>query len=197
MEKMPAAQADELVGGRWFDGYTEDVDVHQELVTVDEFDVEARADAHEDTEMVLFGGGLNVLGTLDLGSSVHSIFAVRGVLRARRMILGDAILVVQGRVEVGEWLFGPENEGIFSVNDRQIESPDGDAMLADIRAPVIVMLERGRRELVLRENGEPRGTAQLAAEVFDGVCLDPDWSPWLALGDRLRERLLSGRPVFR
>ncbi|MCT2546952.1 MULTISPECIES: hypothetical protein [Streptomyces] len=109
--KISAAQADELMGGPWFDGYTKDVDMHQELVTVDDFDVEARAVAHDDTGMVLFGGGLTVLGTLDLSSDVHSIFAVRGVLRARRLILGDALLVVQGTVELDEWLFGPENEG--------------------------------------------------------------------------------------
>ncbi|WP_220278191.1 hypothetical protein, partial [Streptomyces himalayensis] len=65
------------------------------------------------------------------------------------------------------------------------------------RAPVIAMLDRERCEFVLREHGEPRETGQLVPEVLDGVDLDPYVRPELVLGDRLRERLLGGQPVFR
>jgi hypothetical protein len=195
--KISAAQADELIGGPWFDGYTKDVDMHEEPVTVDDFDVEARWAAHDDTEMVLIGGGLTVLCTLDLSSDIHSIFAVRGVLRARRLMLGDAKLVVQGTVELDEWLFGPESQGLFAINDLQTEASGQDAMLANVRAPVIAMLDRESCEFVLREHGEPRETGQPAPEVLDGADLDPDGCPEPVLGDRLRERLLSGQPVLR
>ncbi|MFJ9243697.1 hypothetical protein [Streptomyces sp. NPDC101776] len=195
MGKISAAQADTLLDGAWFDGYTKVVDVYDELVTVDDFDAAARAVAHGGTEMVLFGNGLTVLGTLDLSDGVHSIFAVQGVLRARHLILGDALLVVQGTVELDEWLFGPESEGLFAVGNRQIEGADQDAMLANVRAPVIALFDRNRREFVLREHGERRETAQLTPELLDG--LDPDESPELILGDRLRAHLLDGQPVFR
>jgi hypothetical protein len=194
--KISAAQADELMDGPWFSGYTKFVDMYEEPVSVDDFDVETRWKAHGDTEMVVFGGGLTVQGTLDLGSDVHSFFAVQGVLRARRLILGDAVLVVRGTVEVDEWLLGEENEGLFAINNRQIESSDRDAMFADLRAPVFAVLERGSDEFVLRENGEPRTLSQLVPELRDAADADPDVRSELLLGEALRERLLRGQPVF-
>ncbi|GLW33788.1 hypothetical protein [Actinoplanes regularis] len=194
--RITAGQADELLTRAWFDGCTSEVEMYEGLVTVDEFDVEARAEEQGDTEMVLFGGGLTVRGTLDLSEEVHSIYAVRGPLRARRLILGDALLVVDGTVEIDEWIFGGETEGVFEVGGRQIESDTGhDAMLADLQAPVIVMFDRGRREFVLRENGEPREMEQLAARVLDD--LDPDTRAELPISARLRELLLAGQPIFR
>ncbi|WP_329244387.1 hypothetical protein OG223_07985 [Streptomyces sp. NBC_01478] len=68
-------------------------------------------------------------------------------------------------------------------------------MLANVRAPVIALFDRDRREFVLREHGEPRETGQLAPELFDGP--DPDESPALILSDRLRARLVAEQPVFR
>jgi hypothetical protein len=194
--KITSAHADELLGGSWFTGYTSEVAVYEEPVTVDEFDVEARSDELNDTEMVLFSGGLTVRGTLDLGREIHSIYAVLGTLRARRLILGDAILVVNGTVEIDEWLLGGETEGLFEVGGLQIESEAGhDALLAHIQAPVIVMFDRARREFVFRENGEPRETGQLTAQVLDN--LDPDRRPESAIGPRLRELLTAGQPIFR
>ncbi|MET8151311.1 hypothetical protein ACIBSW_31840 [Actinoplanes sp. NPDC049668] len=192
--KITAAQADELLAGAWFEDYASEVELYEEPVTVDEFDVAARRDELGDTEMVLFGGGLTVRGTLDLGEDIHSIYAVRGHLRARRLILGDAILVVDGKVEIGEWILGGQTQGLFDVGGRQIES-DADAMLADIQAPVIVIYDRGRGVLVLRENGEPREKEHLVARALED--LDPDSRPDPLIGDRLREILLAGEPIFR
>lgn len=141
--KITAAQADELLARAWFEDYAGEVELYEEPVTVDEFDVAARCDELGDTEMVLFGGGLTVHGTLDLGEEVHSIYAVRGHLRARRLILGDAILVVDGTVEIGEWIVGGQTEGLFEVGGLQIESGP-DAMLVNIQAPVVAMYDRGR-----------------------------------------------------
>lgn len=179
--KITAAQADELLARAWFEDYAGEVELYEEPVTVDEFDVAARCDELGDTEMVLFGGGLTVHGTLDLGEEVHSIYAVRGHLRARRLILGDAILVVDGTVEIGEWIVGGQTEGLFEVGGLQIESGP-DAMLVNIQAPVVAMYDRGRGALVLRENGELRETGQLVARAFDD--LDPDSRPEPLLGDR-------------
>jgi hypothetical protein len=194
--KITAGQADELPGHAWFEGYTSEVEVHDESVTVDEFDVEVRWDEQGETEMVLFRGGLTVDGTLDLSREIHSIYAVRGALRSRRLILGDAVLVVDGTVEVSEWLFGGETEGVFEVGGLQVESDAGhDAMLANIQAPIIVMFDRGRREFVLRENGEPREFGHLGARVLDD--LDTEMPPELLICRRLRQLLLAGQPIFR
>jgi hypothetical protein len=184
--KITAGRADELIGGSWFDGYTSDVDLHEEPVTVDEFDAEARAEELDDTEYAVFNGGLTVRGTLDLAREVHSIYVVRGPLRARRMMLGDAVLVVDGPVDVDEWLFGGRTEGIFEVAGQQIES-DRVGMLAHIRSPTVALFDRGRQEFVLYEHGRPRETEHLVPDVLDDDEVDPD---------RLRARLLAGRPVF-
>lgn len=50
----------------------DEVELHEEHVVVDGFDTEARAEERGDPEFVVFGGGLSVRGTLDLGSDVHS-----------------------------------------------------------------------------------------------------------------------------
>ncbi|MFE7044071.1 hypothetical protein ACFU9X_32965 [Streptomyces atratus] len=195
--KISAAQADELMGGPWFEGYTEFVDMYEKPVTVEDFDAEARAEANDDTEMVLFGGGLTVRDTLDLSSEVHSVIAVQGSLRARRLILGDAVLVVRGTVELDEWLFGEENEGLFAINDKQIESPDRDALFADLRAPVVAAFDRLRGEFVLREHGEPRTAGQLLPEILADADADPPERRGLRMGRCLRERLVGGQLVFR
>ncbi|WP_216915277.1 hypothetical protein [Nocardia noduli] len=193
--KITAARADELLGSSWFSDYTAEVDLHEEPVVHDEFDVEARCEALEDTESVLFGAGLTVHGTLDLAVDVHSIYAVRGTLRARRLILGDAVLVVDGTVEVDEWLFGGDTRGVFEVGGLQVESEEGhDALFAKVATPTAVLLDRARGELVLRQNGEPRQTGHLVAPALDD--LDPDYRPELLIGARLRELLIAGRPIF-
>ncbi|MBG0818528.1 hypothetical protein [Planomonospora sp. ID82291] len=187
MLKITPGRADELLGRNWFTGYTDEVELYEEPVTVDGFDAGTRAEERDDTEFAVFGGGLTVRGTLDLGREVHSVYVVRGTLRAARVILGDAVLAVTDAVDVGEWLFGPRTEGVFDVAGDQVE-PDPRALLGRVRAPLIAMFDRDRGTFVLREQGEPRKISDLAADVFDGDAVDQE---------RLRERLCSGRPVFR
>src|SRR5262245_6202005 len=122
MRKVAAKEADQLVGKDWFDGYAKSVDVHDEAVTVDQLDAEARAEALGNTEYVVFSRDLTVTGTLDLARDVHSIFVVLGNLTARRVILGDAVLVVRGRLRASEFLLGPPGEGVFELGTEQIES---------------------------------------------------------------------------
>lgn len=184
---VTAAQAEDMVGEGWFVGYTDEVELHDEHVAVDAFDAEARAEERGGPEFVVFGGGLSVSGTLDLSSDVHSIVAVRGELRAARLILGDAVLVVRGKVDVGEWLFGPRTEGIFDVAGAQIES-DQSALLGRTHAPVIAIFDRNRAEFVLRDRGEPRQTGDLTPEILDDDEVDEN---------TLRQRLLAGEPIFR
>lgn len=186
MRMVTAAQAEDMVGEGWFVGYTDEVEFHEEHVAVDGFDAEARAEARGGPEFVVYGGGLSVNGTLDLGSDVHSIVAVRGELRTTRLILGDAVLVVQDKVDIGEWLFGPNTEGIFDVADEQIES-DQHALLARIHAPVIAIFDRNSSEFVLRERGEPRGIGDLVPEVLNDDEVDEH---------ALRQRLVAGEPIF-
>ncbi|MEU7906926.1 hypothetical protein [Actinoplanes sp. NPDC049118] len=51
--KITAAQADELLARAWFEGYTSEVELHEEPVTVAEFDVEARSEEKGDTDLRL------------------------------------------------------------------------------------------------------------------------------------------------
>jgi len=202
--KITAGQADEMVGRGWFVGYTPEVDLHEGLVTVDEFDADARADALRSSEYAVFGGGLAVRGTMNLDADpCRSIYVVQEVLHARRLILGDAVLDVQGVVEVDEWLFGSQTEGLFEVMGRSIDSPgDADVMLEHVRAPLLVLYDRNRGTFVLRERGEPRDVTDLLPDLLD----DDEWSSVgvfdtvaeLRVNDKLlRERLCDGAPVFR
>ncbi|GAA0430215.1 hypothetical protein Aca07nite_38910 [Actinoplanes capillaceus] len=193
--KISAPQADELTGNSWFSGHTDGVELHEAPVTVDEFDAEARCEERDELETAVFGGGLTVAGTLDLGTDVHAIYVVRGTLRARRLILGDAVLVVDGAVEVDEWLFGGVTEGLFEVAGHQAESPTGpNALLAHVRGPVVALYDRARREFVLREGGSPRTVADLVPQVRDG--LDPDLREEISIAANLRARLIAGGPIF-
>jgi hypothetical protein len=184
--RITADRADELVGESWFAGYTAEVDLHEEAVVVDEFDAEARAEERRDTEFAIFDAGLTVRGTLTLSRDVHSIYAVRGALRVGRLILGDAVLVVDGRVTADEWVFGGQTEGIFEVAGDQVES-DRDGLLTHISAPLVVLFDRGRYEYVLREHGRPREVGHLVPDVFEDDELDPG---------RLLARIRAGEPVF-
>jgi hypothetical protein len=179
MPEISAAQADEMVGGAWFAGYTDGVDLHDGPVTVDGFDAGARADALGRSEYAVFGAGLVVDGTMSLDADpCRSIYVVRGPLHARRIILGDAVLVVQGDVDVDEWLFGAGNEGVFEV-------------LGHIRAPLTVLYDRGRGRFVLRERGEARAVGDLLPALLDD-------DTWHGVNEKLlRERVCAGAPIFR
>jgi hypothetical protein len=185
--KITADRADDLVGESWFDGYTTEVTLYEEPVTLDEFDAEARAEERSDTEFAIFNGGLTVRGTLTLSRDVHSIYVVRGVLRVRRLVLGDAVLVVDGQVTADEWVFGSRTEGIFEVAGEQVES-DRDRLFAHVSAPLVVLFDRGRYEYVLREHGQPREVEHLVPDVFEDGELD---------AGRLLARIRAGEPVFR
>jgi hypothetical protein len=182
--RLSAAEADARLSDSWFEGYCNEVAVHEAPVTVDEFDAAQRLEEQGDTEYILFAGGLTVRGTLDLGSDVHSIYAVIGSLRAKRLVLGDAILVVDGSVHVDEMLFGPRGEGLFEVAGHQVE-PEPEALLAHVQAPLIVLYDRRCGEYVVREHGAAR---QLAPGLVDADgYMDPQ---------TLRERLLAGESVL-
>jgi hypothetical protein len=182
MPTLTAAEADQRIGARWFQGYTKLVTVIDEACTLDDFDVDARG-----LEYVLFERGLVVTGTLSLGSDVHSIIVVTGPLHVQRLILGDAAFVVTERVEASELVFGRPNEGVFEVAGHQIEG-DRDGFLAAIETPVLVIFDRGKREYMLRERNVERTAADLVDDVLDGD--DPSTK-------LLAERLLAGAPIFR
>jgi hypothetical protein len=174
------AEADKRVGGKWFRGYTNRVELVDEARTVDTM-------IPTEAEFVIFDHGLTVRGTLDLGSSVHSILVVRGKLRARRVILGDAVLVVTDGVEASEFVFGGSNEGLFEVGGVQVERDPG-RFAAAIETPILAVMDRKRREMLLREHGEARAVADVVEDALVMDEVDPG---------KLRKLLLAGRPVFR
>jgi hypothetical protein len=187
MRKVGAKEADALVGKDWFDGYAKSVDVHDESVTLDELDAEARAEALGRPEYVVFARDLTVTGTLNLCSDVHSIFVVLGTLTVRRLILGDAVLVVRGKLRATEWVLGPPSEGLLDLGSEQMES-DPEAVLARIDSPLVVLFDRSRREYTLRERGRMRSEQELGPDLLD----DGD-----VLHRLLRERVIRGESIFR
>lgn len=186
MKVITAAEADGLVGAPWFEGYTNTVEVFDDPVTLDSFDAEARAEAGRGSEYLVFAAGLDVQGTLDLRRYVQSIIVVLGTLRARRIVLGDAVLVVTERVEVSEWLLGVETEGLFEVGRAQIEE-SGEDLVARISAPFLALYDRSRGDFWLCERGQAIDVEKLHTSVRDGEQLD---------ADRLRARLEQGLPVL-
>jgi hypothetical protein len=190
---IAAGRADEIAGGSWFTGYAEHVDLYDGLYPVDDFDADARAARLRHPEHALFGGGLDVRGTLNLADGgYHSIYVVRGSLHARRMNLGDAVLVVQGDIEVDEWLFGGTNEGVFEVRSNMFMWPgDADDMLRHIRAPLVAVLTKYGDGIVLRDRGVARDVNELLPELLDDDRRDG------VNEELLRERVLGGAQIFR
>lgn len=176
MRILGATDADALIGNDWFEGYAENIEVHDELVTLEHFDAEARGHA----EYVVFANGLTVTGTLDLKSGVQSIFFVKGDLHVGRLVLGDAVLVVSGKVVAREWVFGPFGEGLFDVAGAQVEG-DVDALMAGIEANTVALFNRRTREFELRP------ARPLLPELVD----DGD-----VRADALRKRLEAGQSIF-
>ena len=192
VRSVDSSVADEIVGGDWFRGYADRVDLYEDAVMIDQFHAGARADAARSGEFAVFRGGLVVSGEMSLDDNGwHSIYVVQGGLRARRVILGDAVLVVQGAVEVADWLLGLPNEGVFEVGGEQIESSgDADAMLRHVRGPLVALFDRGRDRFVLRERGERRGREDLLPELLD------DDKRHGVNEELLRKRITRGEPLF-
>jgi hypothetical protein len=138
---LTSQAADELVGGKWFAGYTNAVRHFDEQVVLATFDQSSRGG---DAEYLLFRDGLTIDGTLDLSRIHRSIIAVLGTLKARRIILGDAVVVVGTRVEASELVFSPRTEGLFSIAGRQLER-DAERFAALFTAPTIALYDRHRR----------------------------------------------------
>ena len=177
---ITSAAADELVGGAWFTGHTKTVQLIDGPATVNTFDGDSRGG---DAEYLVFNHGLTVTGTLDLSAIDRSIIVVRGTLKAKRIILGDAVLVVEKAIQAAELMFGPMTEGIFSLAGMQIESDPEDLATA-ILAPSVALYDRKQREWLLRKNGVP---AQLASDLVDDGEVDPR---------AVKQRLLAGKSIF-
>lgn len=188
-------EADAMLRTPWFKGCADEVEVFTGPVEVAEFSAEDRADERGDTEYAVFAGGLTVRGTLDLGSDVQSIYAVRGPLRVGRLLLGDAVLVVEGTVEAEEWIFGGDTAGVFDVNGMQAESPDRALFESSLTAPLVAVFDRARRAFILRENGVSRSPSDLLPALLPPVG-SPD-RPDLYTARRLYEHLTAAAPVFR
>ncbi len=177
---LSASEADKRVGDKWFTGYTNAVQLIDGPATVMTFDGASRGG---DAEYLLFDQGLTVTGTLDLSSIYRSIIVVRGTLKAKRIILGDAVLVVEKAVRASELVFGPMTEGIFALAGLQIESDPEDLATA-VDAPVVALYDRNQREWLVRRNGVP---AELATDLIDDGEVD---------ASALRKRVLAGASIF-
>jgi hypothetical protein len=177
---ITSAAADELVGGTWFTGHTQTVQLIDSPATVNTFDGDSRGG---DAEYLVFNRGLTVTGTFDLSAIGRSIIVVRGTLKAKRIILGDAVLVVEKAVQAAELMFGPMTEGIFSLAGMQIESDPEDLATA-ILAPSVALYDRKQREWLLRKNGVP---AELAGDLVDDGEVDQR---------AVKQRLLAGKSIF-
>ncbi|GEM_PF-2816350 len=177
---LSATDADKLVGDKWFTGHTNAVQLIDGPATVTTFDGASRGG---DAEYLIFDRGLTVTGTLDLSAVYRSIIVVRGTLKAKRIILGDAVLVVEKAVHASELVFGPMTEGIFALAGMQIESDPEDLATA-IDAPIVALYDRNQREWLLRKNGVP---AELATDLVDDGEVD---------ASVLRNRLFAGTSIF-
>jgi len=177
---LSATDADKRVGDKWFTRHTNAVQLIDGPATVTTFDGASRGG---DAEYLLFDQGLTVTGTLDLSEIHRSIIVVRGTLKAKRIILGDAVLVVERAVHASELVFGPLTEGVFALAGMQIESDPEDLATA-IDAPIVALYDRNQREWLLRKNGVP---AELATDLVDGGDVD---------ASALRQRLLAGTSIF-
>jgi hypothetical protein len=184
---ISAAEADALVGGRWFTGYTKTVALVEQPITVKSFDAEARAEAAGNPEYIIFNAGLTVTGLLDLSSDVHSIFVVRNTLHAKQIILGDAVLAVLGRIVATDFVFGGRTEGVLEIAGAQIER-DRDAIADAITAPAVALFDRNTRGWLLRDHSSTLTENELVAETSDDDGVQ---------AGLIKKRLLAGKKIFR
>jgi hypothetical protein len=132
-----------------------------------------------------------VEGLLRLGQGVRSIYVVLGDLRAKRIELGDAVLVVRGKVIAESDLFTPANEGIFDVHGEQ--RPERQARHID--APQALAYDRQRRQHVAYVK---RGTRLVK---LDTAAIDPRLLRTSEDGERVVDpkralaRLRAGKPL--
>ncbi|MFT3710738.1 MAG: hypothetical protein QM817_24200 [Archangium sp.] len=108
---LTAAQADRRAKGRWFSGYTRQVEVIAGGLTLRSFDVAKRERDKGASEYLLIDGDLIIKGTLKLGTGTRSIYVVTGNVRAKQLTRGDAVLVVLGTLHAV--VKGKEGEGVL------------------------------------------------------------------------------------
>lgn len=116
---LTPGQADRRARGRWFTGYARLVEVAAGGLRVRSFDVAKRERAKGAAEYLLIDGDLIVDGALRLGRDTRSIYVVTGDLFAKRVVRGDAVLVVLGKLNAP--VTGIAREGIISSGQRIIE----------------------------------------------------------------------------
>ena len=95
---LTPGQADRRAKGRWFTGYARLVELAAGGLHVRSFDVAKRERAKGAAEYLLIDGDLIVDGTLRLGRDTRSIYVVTGDLFAKRVVRGDAVLVLLGKL---------------------------------------------------------------------------------------------------
>jgi hypothetical protein len=177
---LAPAAADKRAGGKWFTGYTNRVQLIDEPTTLASFDETSRGG---DAEYLIFARGLTVTSALDLSRIERSIIVVLGALKAKRIILGDAVLVVEKSIEASELIYGPMSEGIFQLAGMQIETDPEDLATA-ISSPIVALYDRNQREWLLRQRNLP---AFFAADLMDGSEVD---------ASAMKKRLLAGKSIF-
>jgi hypothetical protein len=122
---LTPGQADRRAKGRWFTGYARVVDVAAGGLRVRSFDVAQRERAKAGAEYLLIEGDLVVDGTVQLGRDTRSIYVVTGDLRAKRVVHGDAVLVVLGKLSAP--VTGALGEGLVQAGQRRRTRRNGSA----------------------------------------------------------------------
>lgn len=108
---LTPGQADRRAKGRWFTGYARRVEIAAGGLRLRSFDVAKRERAKGSAEYLLIDGDLIIDGILRLGRDTRSIYVVTGDLSARRVVRGDAVLVVLGTLNAP--VTGVVREGII------------------------------------------------------------------------------------
>lgn len=187
MKSIDSIDADKILSEKgWFDGYTSTVEYHEKSVEYTSFNVEERYEERGDTEHVLFGDGLSVSETVDLGFDTFSIYGVKGHLSAKRLILGDAVLVISGSLNVTDWIFLPEGEGLFQVNGQQIESDGPESFATQIICPIMVLWSRKEGDWLFFSQKEKGVLIKRTVEDLDPSLLEDGYVNEEALLNRLK-----------
>lgn len=183
MKKITAAEADSIFPGDWFRDYT------SEVVLVDHhIEVESFEDNPE--EFVIFNKGLSS-NRIDLSNNHHAIYAVNGEVEAETMILGDAVLVINGVLTVKNWLFLPQTNGVFQVNGERFDNHN-EAVFKHVICPVLVVFDRSERAFSMYRhiNNEYEAVApeELVNAVLDNGEID---------GTAVLDRLQAQKSIFK
>jgi len=187
--KLSPQEADRLSRGKWFCKYAKEVEVFAKPVTRPELVLNSVA-------YTLYKEGLTVKGSMRLGTA-HSILVILGDLRASRLDIGDAVLVVSGQLYIDESVAHFANEGLLVAGGIEWNKATRKAPPDAIHCPLIFWDDRSNAKTLLVRDGKVIGRSkEEIARLLKQAFWETDMDEVILKPKAIKEALAVGNPIF-